>query len=89
MCKKSVRGVVNAVDNLGTMVKLSIECKNGEMESIHFDHRMFYRMLDAEHSIVGREIEYRDGGIYFFDDKSGQYLPYRTIKKFDDDVWFE
>ena len=74
MNKKNIKGKIDAVDDLGTILNLSIDCGNGDWETIPIDHRMYHHMLEDEHFIIGREIEYQDGSIYFLDAEGGDDL---------------
>ena len=68
--RKYIDGEIEAVDNLGTMVNVWVKLGNSEMlECICMDHRMFQHMIEAEGDIIGREIEYLDGNIYFKEEK--------------------
>jgi len=74
MSEKKIKGKIDAVEDMGTILQLSVDCGNGTCETIPIDHRMYHRMLEDEHFIIGREIEYQDGSIYFLDPEGGDDL---------------
>ena len=60
-------GKITDVANLGNMVQIWLD---DLVDDILFDHRMFYSMIDDLNiknvrELIGREVKYEGGSIYF------------------------
>jgi len=71
MKQKKIKGKIEAVDDLGTVLTISMDCGNGEWELIPIEHRMYHQILEDEHFIIGREIEYQEGVLHFIGGETG------------------
>jgi len=71
MNEKKIKGKIYAVDDIGTVLTISIDCRNGVWELIPIEHRMYHHILEDEHFLIGREIEYQDGLIHFIGGETG------------------
>jgi len=71
MKEKKIKGKIDAVEDMGTILNLSIDCGHGEWELIPIEHRMYHHILEEEHFIIGRDVEYQEGVLYFIGGETG------------------
>ena len=63
-----MRGKIIGVDGGGTLYRIWVKERNNQISSIPVEHRYFSRIIEDKGDIVGKEIEYKDGCIYFLED---------------------
>lgn len=67
----TLTGTISSVENHGTIVTVWLKTKLGQEYPVHFDHRPFQHLLEAENctaeALVGHRASFSDGTLSFRD----------------------
>ena len=81
MEKRRIKGTICDVINHGTIVEVVAKSAEDAEQSVYFEHRMFYNMLDAlfganiplKESLLGLEVEYDEQYFQVQNEKEQSY----------------